>query len=46
LFLPLWLPFFFVIAPSLSSPCQLLISTPRAGARGGGIGVGAPSCSK
>jgi hypothetical protein len=29
---------FFVVSASLSPPCQLLVSTPRAGARSGGVG--------
>ena len=43
LFLLSWLRFFFVVAPSPSSPCQLPVSTPRAAARSGGMGVGVPS---
>jgi hypothetical protein len=37
---------FFIVVPSLSLPCQLLISTPQAGAFSSGIGVGVPSCIK
>jgi hypothetical protein len=40
LILSSWLPFLFIVAPSPSSPCQLLGSTPRAGACSGGMGVG------
>jgi hypothetical protein len=43
LFLSSWLPFFFVVAPAPFLPCQLLVSTPRAAARSGGMGVGVPS---
>src|ERR1700733_6372273 len=37
LFLSSWLPFFFVVMPSPSSPCQLLVSTPRAGTCSSGM---------